>query len=617
MTASCRLGAPVLALLLGGVCAIPGAGQDPPGGGPADLSGSWRLDREASTIDSGVELTGLGGNAGVPSVLYVTQARNGTVVVGSNMNTSHARTYVPGVGAPGEETTTPLGAGEVRVRSRWQERKLVAEGHDSGTSTELSETYQVSTDGLRLTVEVAMTGPDGERFATLVYVPLEREPPCEEWTTPCKDWSEAAFERVVFTGARLIDGRGGPPIEPATILVEGGRVVAAGPADEVAEPEPGEGETPARRIDLTGRTVVPGLLNAHGHVGTTRGLSSAAEHYTAANIRSQLDLYASYGVTTVASLGGGGEVGIRVRDQRFPGSTQARLMLAGPVVAARTPEAAREQVAAVVALGADLVKIRVDDQLGRVPKMSPEVYTAVIEEAHRLGLDVAAHLFYLEDAKGLVRAGADLLAHSVRDREVDEELIGLLLERGVCLSPTLTREVSAFVYRSRPEFFDDPFFLRPFERGSADPAPADPAVLEQLADPDRQRRVGESPEAAAYEQALEVAKRNLRRLADAGVVIAFGTDSGPPGRFQGYFEHLELELMAEAGMTPQQILLAATRDAARCLGRDDVGVVEPGRWADLLVLDADPLEDVGNLRRIHSVWIGGREVETGGRSAGR
>ena len=182
----------------------------------------------------------------------------------------------------------------------------------------------------------------------------------------------------------------------------------------------------------------------------------------------QLGLYARYGVTTVVSLGDDREAGIRVRDQQdTPELNRARLYVAGPVVTAQTPDDARANVNELVDMDVDLVKIRVDDNLGRTTKMSEAVYSAVIDQAHARGLRLAAHLYYLEDAKSLLRAGADLLAHSIRDQDVDEELIDLLKARDVCVCPTLMREVSTFVYESRPAFFDDPFFLRD----------TDPAVL--------------------------------------------------------------------------------------------------------------------------------------------
>jgi imidazolonepropionase-like amidohydrolase len=161
------------------------------------------------------------------------------------------------------------------------------------------------------------------------------------------------------------------------------------------------------------------------------------------------------------------------------------------------------------------------------------------------------------------------------------------------------REVSTFVYESEPDFFSDPFFLRE----------ADPAVLAQLRDRKRQEAMRTSRSAQTYKKALEIASRNLKKLSDAGVRIAMGTDTGPPARFQGYFEHMELELMAKAGLTPAQVILSATGDAARCMGLDgQVGTIRPGAWADFLVLARNPLQDVRNTRTLESVWIAGNRL---------
>ena len=211
--------------------------------------------------------------------------------------------------------------------------------------------------------------------------------------------------------------------------------------------------------------------------------------------------------------------------------------------------------------------------------MSPETYAAVIARAREHGLRVASHLFYQEDAKGLLRAGTGLVAHSIRDEAVDDETIGLFRETGVCYVPTLTREVSTFAYGDRPDFFDDPFLMSDVDSRSGHVT---------VSDPERQARVRASGVAEAYGRALEIAQANLGRLSEAGVPIAFGTDSGPLGRFQGYFEHMEMELMAEAGLTPEQILRSATGVAAECLGRDDIGTLEPGRRADFVIVRAKP-----------------------------
>ena len=399
---------------------------------------------------------------------------------------------------------------------------------------------------------------------------------------------------VAFVGARIIDGTGGDPIESGVLVVRAGRIEAVGADDEIDIPGG------AQIVDLDGRTIFPGMINAHGHVGGTLGLEG--NHYSEENVLRHLALYARYGVTTVNSLGGDEPLAADVRAaEGSPGLDRARLLFAGPIVAGRTAEDVHARVDEIAPMGVDYIKIRVDDNLGAGQKMAPEVYAAAIDAAHAKGVRLASHLYYLEDAKGLLRAGTDFVAHSVRDQPVDQELIDLLIERNVCYCPTLTREISTFVYEDVPDFFDDPFFLKE----------ADADVIEALKQPDRQQRY-RTARAQSYKEALRVAQANLKMLVDGGVTIAMGTDSGPPARFQGYFEHLELELMAEAGMTPMQILVSATGDAAACLGLDELGTLEAGKRADFVVVTANPLDDITNTRTIESVWIAGNRVPDGG-----
>jgi imidazolonepropionase-like amidohydrolase len=381
-----------------------------------------------------------------------------------------------------------------------------------------------------------------------------------------------------FTGAMLYDGRDIPPIANATVVVRNGKVVAVGAPGTVAIP------SGAEIVRLDGKFIIPGLINTHGHVNGPADLSD----------------YAAYGITTVFSLGGEPESVFAARaSQNVPTLDRSRVYVAGPVLNPRDAAEARTQVADVARRQVDIVKIRVDDNLGATAKMTPEIYRAVISAAHERGLRVATHLFYLEDARDLLAAGTDFVAHSVRDRVVDDNFVAALKASGRCYTPTLMREVSTFVYEATPEFFSDPLFLRR----------ADTALVRTLKDPARQASVRANVSAQRYKTALQVANQNLKRLSDAGIPISMGTDTGPIGRFQGYFELMEMEMMNRAGMTPRQVLTSATAGAARCMSLDrDLGTLEPGKWADFVVLDRDPMENISNLRSIASVWIAANRI---------
>ena len=405
--------------------------------------------------------------------------------------------------------------------------------------------------------------------------------------------SPFADDATAFVGATLWDGTGSAALENAALVVQNGRVETTIDLDEQALPEE------LNTVDLSGQYVIPGLINAHGHVGIADGLETGPEVHSEENVRDQLRRYAHYGVTTVVSLGDEPEEAFVVRDTQNPTDPQkARVRLAGPVLDPDTEDEAGEQVAELAEWDPDWAKIRVDDFLGQAEKMPESVYAAVIEAAHEHDLPLAAHIVELEDAKGVLEHNADLIAHSVRDEPVDDELIRRMEERDVCLTPTLAREVSTYIYAERPDFFDDPFFREH----------ADEEVLDALQDPEVQAQfTGEAAE--YYREALPLAKDNMVALHEAGIDIAMGTDSGPPARFQGYFEHKEMAMMQEAGLNPVPILESATRVAADCMGLDRVGTLEPGHWADFLVLDADPLEDIENLRELETVYLAGEQFE--------
>jgi imidazolonepropionase-like amidohydrolase len=240
----------------------------------------------------------------------------------------------------------------------------------------------------------------------------------------------------------------------------------------------------------------------------------------------------------------------------------------------------------------------VDDNLGAIEKMSRDALTAAMEVAKAAGVPVATHIFYMDDAAMMLGMGTSLIAHSVRDQQVSDEFVQTMLDSGVCYVPTLVREVSTFVYGERPSFFDDPFFLEAAKQSQID----------RVSDPEFMERMATSPTAATYREALKQAQDNLRIMIGAGVPVAFGTDSGPAGRFPGYFEHMEFNLMSEAGLTAREILLSATSVAASCLQLDDVGTLEPGKWADFVVIEQNPLADVNALHSIKGVYVAGNPV---------
>jgi len=405
--------------------------------------------------------------------------------------------------------------------------------------------------------------------------------------------TSAAAQTTAFVGGRVIDGTG-KVIDNGTVIVTGAAIAAVGPA---STPIPAG----ATRVDLKGKSILPGLINAHGHVPATTGLRTDASSYTRDNLLRQLRTYAMYGVTTVFSLGDDQAEGFKLRDENATAVDRARIFVAGAVIGGNTADEARANTATVAAMKPDVLKIRVDDNLGSSRKMPEAAWRAVIAEGDTRKLPVAVHIYYLADAKATLEAGADLIAHSVRDVAVDEPFINTLRSRNVCYSPTLTREISTFIYDATPSWVDDPFFLKGVEKG----------VPEQLKDPKRQEQIRNSPawkSGQQYKASLEVAKKNLKTLVDRGVRIAMGTDTGPPARFQGFFEHLELDMMVESGMTPMQVIVSATGDAARCHGKSgQLGTLAAGAAADLLIVNGNPLDNIRNLRNIDAVWINGKK----------
>ena len=426
---------------------------------------------------------------------------------------------------------------------------------------------------------------------------------CQPTTTP------ESQDLVVIEGATVIDGVSSTPIENAVIVIDGDTIQAIGSSGSVEVP-PG-----AQIIDATGKTIIPGIFNLHAHVGRSEGMESNDEFYNRERIQRDANRYLYYGITHMVSLGIDQEPMIGfLADQRAGRTGGARLYSAGYGFAAKdgwipnnpnlnrptTPDEARQLVQELVQeKQPDVIKIWVDDRRGALPKLTPELYGAIIEEAHNQGIKVLTHMYYLEDTKELIRRGVDGLAHSVRDQEVDDEFLQLAKENGVTQVATLVGHSSSLAYADGPDFLDDP----------ALPVLFPALVLETVSGQEYQQNLANSPNLESTREVYATAAKNLAKVAAAGIPIAVGTDSGGPGRFQGLWEHREMELMVKAGLTPMQAIQAATINGARFLGLEDqYGTLEPGKIADLIILSADPLEDIRNSRKIDEVWMNGERV---------
>jgi imidazolonepropionase-like amidohydrolase len=412
-----------------------------------------------------------------------------------------------------------------------------------------------------------------------------------------KQETPAALPVILFEGARLITGDGSAPIEDSVILMDNGKITGVGHKGELTAP-PG-----AARVDLTGKTVMPALVDTHTHLGWAiiKTGKIGADTYTKDNLIDHLHRLAYYGVAATQSMGiDPGETPYEVRAN--PVADAALFHTAGrgmgrtnagpgqaywkPVAYAIETEAdARKAVQELAAKKVDWVKFWVDDRNGTVPKLTPALYRAIIDEAHKNGLRAVAHIYYLADAKDLLRAGLDGFAHGVRDTDIDAEFMQLI--------------------KARPNFFVIPN-LPDIGTGLKDPAWLGETVpaseIKRLTDAMQNRSAADAKKANDF---YAVQARNLKKLSDAGVRIGFGTDSGVT---VGWTAHEELADMVMAGMTPAQVITAATKTSAEILKLDQLGTVAPGKSADFIVLDANPLDNIANSRKIAKVYLRGKEV---------
>jgi imidazolonepropionase-like amidohydrolase len=420
----------------------------------------------------------------------------------------------------------------------------------------------------------------------------------------------AAQGPTVYEGARLIVGDGSAPIEDSIIIVNGNRFAQVGRKGQLAVP------AGATRVDLTGKTVIPALVDAHGHPGfldAVTGKMSKA-NFTRENYIDHLQRYAYHGVAAVLSTGTDmGDLAYRLRGESipnaahiltvgrglaYPGSGPADTSRNDVPFAVTSAAEARKAVQQLAREKADFVKIWVDTRNGTRTKLSPEMFSAAADEATKQGMRSIAHVFDLADAKLLVKAGVEGFLHSIRDQEVDDEFIKLAKERNIWITPNLggINRPSLLRENGTPAWFDEAL-----PRESI--APALMREREQMYESNK--RAGRAPSTVG--RVFDAI--NTRKLHAAGVMEVLGGDSaGDERRWLGLHGLLEFENMVANGFTPMEMIVAATRDSAKVLRLDDYGMIAAGKLANFVVLDANPLDSIANVRKINAVYLGGKDV---------
>ncbi len=421
-----------------------------------------------------------------------------------------------------------------------------------------------------------------------------------------------AQQAVVYEGARLIVGDGSAAIENGAFIVQNGHITAIG---RTISPPAG-----ATHVNLAGKTVMPAMINVHVHIGYEKYTGWGAQNYTPENVLDHLQREAFYGVAVTQSVGSSPvDASLQFqRDQqagKFPPASRFFFTPGyapphgGPDEVLReatralhvinevsTAQEARSSIQAMAGKGIKAVKIWVDDRRGTYPKMTPEVYNAIIDEAHKHGMIVHAHATTLPDQKAVVAAGADVLVHLVQNEKLDDEYLALLKQKKPYWATVITLGDPIAVCDR------DPFFEQ---------ALPDTVIAKIRANKERRPLTANcAPPSANAATREEIVAYNFPRMIAAGARIVLGTDTGVhPGHTFGSGEHVELARWVQLGLTPQQAITAATQRPADLLGLKDMGTLAAGKRASFIVLDANPLDDIHNTRRISSVYLDGAKFD--------
>ena len=429
-------------------------------------------------------------------------------------------------------------------------------------------------------------------------------------TSKNQDENAAINQKILFKNVSLIKGDGSAKVLTDVYIDDG----------KIAETGSGLDKKDATVVDLEGKTMMPAIISTHVHVGTLKDTTTNGRNYTRENIFNHLNKYAKYGILNVLSLGtdrpllfqnglydslkNGLLEGARMLSAGYgfnvPQANVDSLSPQGKVFRPISPAQVSAQMDSLAGLNIKVVKIWVDDFNKTQPKMDPAIYHAVIEEAHKRNMRVAAHVYYLADARRLVAEGVDMLAHSIRDSVVDDAFLADMKARNVIYIPTLSLDRFSYAYADDPEWINDEFFKSSLE----------PGTYEMITSVNYKNNIKNSPAYARNENGFKIALANVKKIFDAGIRVALGTDSGAfPIRTQGFSEHLEMQLFTEAGLTPLQAVMVATKNAADALQLNDFGVIESGKVADLLILDEDSSVDIKNTRKIFAVYKGGVKIK--------